>query len=63
MQESQSWQGMKATETAAGVRCLRELWGIPKDDAPRDMPPPNVNTNIYQTRTGAQRSRRFSSHH
>lgn len=41
-----------AGETAPGVVMLRQLWNIPKRSSSKEVPPDEVNTDIYSTPGG-----------
>jgi len=54
MSASGSIDGIKASETAPGVRLLRELWDIPRDKGAKEPAPSDVRTDIYNTPLGGQ---------
>lgn len=54
----------KATDTVPGIRYLRELWDIPRDNGSKGTHlEEKVSTDIYNTGTGASIPRRKFSHH
>jgi hypothetical protein len=55
---------MRATQTAPGVRLLRELWDIPASHEKRTFTPPeHVSTDIYDTGSSKTSVPRRSASH